>query len=248
MENNELIKRAEDLRERCERSCTVTHTNFLTPAESYELAQYFKNRAGCTLVFFGGSGECERKIAFFLPEYMDEESFDGAEYISAVKLMAYFGTPAHRDYMGAILGLGIGRERIGDIAVHDNTAFVFCVPSVRPLIMQLEKAGRVTVKAEEIQLDNVPVPERKVKEMTFTVSSMRLDAVTGGMFGISRTEAAKQIGMGLVSVNYSACEKPDHTVRAGDIITVRGRGKGSVTGTGGSSRKGRLFVYAEVLA
>ena len=248
MENNELIKRAEDLRERCERSCAVTRTNFLTPAESYELERYFKNRADCRLVLFGGNDECERKIAFFLPEYLDEESLDGEEYVSVVKLTAYFGTPAHRDYMGAILGMGIGRERIGDIIVRDNAAFVFCMPTVKPLVLQLEKAGRVTVKAEEIPLAEVPAVERKVKEMTFTVSSMRLDAVAGGMFNISRTEAAKQINMGLVSVNYSVCEKPDYSVKCGDIITVRGKGKGSVTGTGGNSRKGRLFVYAEVRA
>ena len=248
MENNELIKRAEDLRERCDRSCVVTHTSFLTPAESYELEQYFKNRADCKLYLFGGHAECERKIAFFLPEYLDAESFDEGEYISCLKLTAFFGTPAHRDYMGAILGLGIGRERIGDIWVQEDTATVFCVPSVKPLILDMEKAGRITVRAEEISLESIAAPERKVTEKSFTVSSMRLDAVAGGMFNISRTESAKLIGLGLVSVNYAVCEKPDHTVRVGDIITVRGKGKGSITGTGGNSRKGRLFVYAEVRA
>ena len=150
--------------------------------------------------------------------------------------------------MGAILGLGIGRERIGDIWVREDTAFVFCVPSVKPLIMELEKAGRVTVRPEEISLESVSAPEKKVTEKSFTVSSMRLDAVAGGMFNISRTESAKLVALGLVSVNYSVCEKPDRAVKVGDIITVRSKGKGSVTGTGGNSRKGRLFVYAEVRA
>lgn len=246
MENNELIKRAEDLRERCDRSCTVTHTSFLTPAESFELERYFKNRADCKLYLFGGNTECERKIAFFLPEYLDAASFDASEYISAVKFTAFFGTPAHRDYMGAILGLGIGRERIGDIWVRDDTAVVFCVPSVKPLVLETEKAGRVTVKPAEISLESITAPEKKSTEKSFTVSSMRLDAVAGGMFNISRTEAAKEIGLGLVSINYAVCEKPDRTVKVGDVITVRGKGKATVTGTGGNSRKGRLFVYAEV--
>lgn len=246
MENIELIKRAEDLRERCDRSCTVTHTSFLTPAESYEIEQHFKNRSDCKLYLFGGNEECERNLAFFLPEYLDEESFDASEYISAVKLTAFFGTPAHRDYMGAVLGLGIGRERIGDIWVQDNTATVFCVPSVKPLIMGIEKAGRITVKPVEISLESITAPEKRVTERSFTVSSMRLDAVAGGMFNISRTESAKQVSLGLVSVNYALCEKPDRTVKVGDVITVRGKGKGSITGTGGNSRKGRLFVYCEV--
>ena len=246
MENNELIKRAEDLLARCERSCTVTHTSFLTPAESYEIEQYFKNRADCKLYLFGGDGACERKIAFFLPDYLDAESFEADEYISAVKLTAYFGTPAHRDYMGAILGQGIGRERIGDIRVSGNEATVFCVPTVKTALLSMESAGRITVRAREIPLSEVEAPERKVWNLNFTVMSMRLDAIVGGMFSISRTEAAKQVALGNVSINYKVSEKTDFTVKEGDVISLRGKGKGKVTGTGGNSRKGRLFVYAEV--
>ena len=66
MENSELIKRAEDLAARCEKSGTVTHTGFLTPAERYELENWAK-RSGTALVFAGGSTECERTSAFFLP-------------------------------------------------------------------------------------------------------------------------------------------------------------------------------------
>ena len=75
--------------------------------------------------------------------------------------------------------------------------------------------------------------------------SMRLDAVTAGMFDLSRTEAAREIRLGNVSLNYEPTEKPDAQISAGDIISLRGAGKGSVTG--GTSRKGRLFVYAEIL-
>ena len=77
--------------------------------------------------------------------------------------------------------------------------------------------------------------------------SMRLDAILAGMFHVSRTEAARQIEAGAVSVNYEECLKADRIVHEGDVISLRGAGKGSVTGTGGTSRKGRLFVYAEIL-
>jgi len=78
------------------------------------------------------------------------------------------------------------------------------------------------------------------------VMSMRLDAVTAGMFSLSRTECAKQIALGNVSLNHVQCLKTDSGVKEGDIISLRGSGKGSITGTGGTSRKGRLFVYAEI--
>lgn len=245
MEKDELIKRAEDLSARCERSGCVTHTGFLTPAESYRLACW-QRQTGTPMVFSGGCDGCERTAAFFLPDYMEAEYFDPSEYIKAICLTAHFGTPGHRDYMGALLAMGIGREWLGDIWVQDSTAFVFCMPSVLRHLLSIDKVGRCGVSAQKVALDAVPAPKREVKSVSFSVMSPRLDAVTGGMFSLSRTESAKQIAAGNVTVNYEPCVKTDLPVREGDIISLRGAGKGKVTGTGGTSRKGRLFVYAEI--
>ena len=245
MENHELLKRAEDLCSRAERSGCVTHTGFLTPAERYQLENWAKH-SGCRLLFHGGGEDSERTAAFFLPDWLEEVAFDPAEYLSAMKLTAYFGTPAHRDYMGAVLGMGIGREWLGDIQVQGDTAYLFCMPSVLRHLLSLEKVGRVSVKAEELPLSEVPAPKRERKELSFSVMSLRLDAIVAGLFHLSRTEAARQIEAGAVSLNYEECLKTDHTVKEGDILSLRGAGKGKVTGTGGTSRKGRLFVYAEI--
>ena len=80
MENrNELLRRAEDLCRRCEKSGSVTHTAFLTPAERVELEAWARHNASCRVLFCGGAEESERCVAFFLPDWMDEESFDPAE-------------------------------------------------------------------------------------------------------------------------------------------------------------------------
>lgn len=246
MENEELIKRAEDLARRCERSGTVTSTGFLTPAEQYRIKQRLGSNALCRIVFSGGAEGCERAAAFFLPDYMEKEDFDAAEYIRAIELTAHFGAPGHRDYMGALLAMGIGREWMGDIWVEENRAYVFCLPSVLRHLLSLDKVGRCGVTAREIAPADVPARQLSTKSKSFSVMSMRLDAVTGGMFDISRTEAAKQIGAGNVNLNYEQCLKPDCPVREGDIVSLKGAGKGTVSGTGGTSRKGRLFVYADI--
>lgn len=245
MENSELIKRAEDLSARCRRSGRLTQTNFLTPAERYQLESWVK-RGGCEVIFSGGQEGCERTAAFFLPEWMKPESFDVSEYIRGIRVTAYFGTPGHRDYMGAVLGMGVGREWVGDIRVDGDEAYIFCLPGVERHLVTIDKVGRCGVKAAAVELSEVPEPVRQVKNVSFSVMSMRLDAVVGGMFDLSRTEAAKQIAYGNVSVNYSVSEKPDLAVKPGDVVSLRGAGKGTVTGTGGTSRKGRLFVYAEI--
>ena len=120
------------------------------------------------------------------------------------------------------------------------------MPSVLRHLLSIEKVGRVSVKTEELPLSEVPAPKRERKELSFSVMSLRLDAIVAGLFHLSRTEAARQIEAGAVSLNYEECLKTDHPVKEGDILSLRGAGKGKVTGTGGTSRKGRLFVYAEI--
>lgn len=245
MENSELLKRARDLAERCERSGTVCVSGFLSPAEQYEL----QTRLGyipCGLVFHGGGEACERAAAFFLPDYMTEDMLDVSEYICAMKLKAYFGQPGHRDYMGALLGMGIGREWLGDIQVEGDTAYVFCMKSVLRHLLSIEKAGRYTVKASQVPLEEVPARKVETESLSFSVMSPRLDAVAAGLFHLSRMEAAKQIAAGNVSLNYGQCLKADCIVKEGDILSLKGKGKGSISGMGGTSRKGRLFVYGEI--
>lgn len=243
---DELLRRAEDLCTRCERTATVTATPFLTPAEQYALTAWAKHRADCTVVLYGGHPNCERKAAFFLPFYLAPEDFDASEYLRAVRVTASFGAPGHRDYLGALLGLGVRREWIGDVLVFDNMAYVLCLPSVEEHLRTLEKVGRCGVKTASVALGDVPAPERRTKTVTFTVKSLRLDAAVAGLFGLSRTAAAERIRAGLASLNYSECLRTDAPVQVGDILSLRGAGKGAITDAGGISRKGRQFITAEL--
>ena len=244
MENSEFYRRIDDLSSRAERRGIVTRTAFLTPAEQYALQQYYH---GDGLLLTGGQPDCERQAAFFLPEFMTPEDLDIAEHIRAVRLEAHFGAPGHRDYLGAMLGLGITRESLGDIRIDGSTAYAFCLPTVAPVLLEeLKMVGRWGVTVTACALEDVPPPVRKVKALSFTVKSLRLDAVTGAMFGLSRTVAAEQIRMGLVSLNYNLCDKTDAPVQEGDVISLRGHGKGRLAALGGRSKKDRLFVEAEV--
>jgi len=110
MEAELFIRYIADLHDRCERNCSVTGTAFLTPAEQAEA-----ERAGyANMIFHGGVEGCERRAAFFLPYYMEREDFDPQEYLSAVKTVARFAAPGHRDFLGAVLALGVRREFLGD--------------------------------------------------------------------------------------------------------------------------------------
>ena len=240
MEKIELKKRLADLRSVCERFGRVTSGSFLTPAELYE-------NASCGAVFYGGYEDAERKIAVFLPEWMDAQDFDVSSCMSCLEVQSYFGVPTHRDYLGAILGLGISRDRIGDILVSGDRAYVICMRSVgTAIVSDLDKVGRVSVRVREIPFAELPAPERKTKTISFTVKSPRLDAVASDIFGISRTDAAQAIKQGLVTLNYYVTLKSDASVKENDIISLRGKGKAVVSEIGGRSRRDRIFITAEI--
>lgn len=243
--NEELIRRAEDLARRCERSGSVTHSVFLTPAEQYALRNWRPN-ADCAVVFHGGVADAERAAAFFLPEWMDETDFDPGETIRCVRVTAHFGAPGHRDYLGSLMGLGVRREWLGDILIQDSVAYVLCLHTVESQLLTLEKVGRCGVKTASVPLSEVPIPERKVRPVRFTVQSARFDAVLAGLFRLSRTAAAEHIRAGDASLNYAECLRPDAPVEPGDVLSLRGCGKAKVTDLGGQSRKGRQFLSGEV--
>lgn len=245
MEHEEILKRAEDLARRCGQRGIITNTGFLTPAERHAL-EHDPALRGARPLFHGGFPEAERTMAFFLPDWMEADELDPGEYIRALRVTAAFGEPGHRDFMGAILGMGVGREWVGDILVDGAEAIVLCQPSVLRHLLSLDKVGRCGVRTEELALSDIPALERRAEERRFTVMSARLDAVAAGLFRLSRTETARQIALGALRLNYEECLKPDAPVREGDVLSLRGAGKGRIAEIGGSSRKGRLFVTAEI--
>ena len=246
MEHEALQKRIDDLWRRCDKANTVTSTPFLTPAEQAAALQYARGLSGCRMLLHGGKPDCERRAAFFLPDWLEESDFTPDEWISALALEAFYGTPGHRHYLGALLALGVRREWVGDIWILGQLAWVFCLPSVAGQLSGLEQAGRVSVKTAIASLSDVPAPARKRREVKFTVQSLRFDAVLAETFRLSRTQATKLITAGAASLNYLPCLKNDAPVTEGDVISLKGHGKATLAEVGGRSRKDRLFLTVEV--
>lgn len=239
---SELQKRAMDLARRSLERGMVTCTAFLTPEEQAELlGLHLEN-----LVLWGGGPEAERRVAFFLPEYLTAETLEPGDYVALLHARTPFASPSHRDYLGAILGLGIQRERLGDILVDGENAWIYCLaPVAEHIRLNLDKVGRAGAQVERAALDAAPQVERRRRPVSFTVKSLRLDSVVAGGFKLSRTEAQGLIAGGAAQVNHQTELRPDRAVAAGDVISLRGRGKFDLE-TGGESRKGRIFVTAQV--
>ena len=206
---------------------------------------------GTKACWMGGCLDAERKRLFFLPSYLSEEGFlaqekEASDYIVSLRISPIGGKFAipltHRDYLGAIMGLGIKRDALGDLRVENNAARVFALPNIAKEI----KTNLTLVKTE-----SVAVTEEKLFSPGFALSyeeevvslpSLRLDALLSGAFPLSRTLAKKHLEEGNVTFNGSVATKADVMVQEGDVISLRGKGKIRLMGEEGTSRKGRILL------
>ena len=147
----------------------------------------------------------------------------------------------HRDILGAVLALGIEREIVGDII--ESPLALICLPELSGFITEhLTKAGRATIHLSEMDLCELSSRAEELSAKTDTVASLRLDAVLGSAFGLSRGKASALIETGRVSLNHELCQQTAKEVGEGAILSVRGMGRAKLLEIGGLSKKGRRCI------
>ena len=244
-EDRLLLARIWDKWEQTERKSIPTATVFLSPREQ-QLAQALLNAAGVRsgYIFDGGYADAERRLLLFLPEWMEAPAGDELAFLRA----SFHGEEGltHRDILGSLMGLGVQRERVGDILVSPHSADIVAAPSLREFFLrEWTQAGRVKLTAEEIGRAELSVPQAQVKVIRDTVSSLRLDAVAAAAFSMSRGRAAEWIAAGKVHLDHVPCLKPDQAVAEGAVLTARGLGRARLVQVGGLSKKGRTGITVE---
>ena len=244
-EDRLLLARIWDKWEQTERKSIPTATVFLSPREQ-QLAQALLNAAGVRsgYIFDGGYADAERRLLLFLPEWMEAPAGDELAFLRA----SFHGEEGltHRDILGSLMGLGVQRERVGDILVSPHSADIVAAPSLREFFLrEWTQAGRVKLTVSEVEREALLLPQVQVKIIRDTVSTPRLDAVVSSAFSISRGKAAELIAAGRVNLNHTPCLKPDKLVEEGAVLTARGLGKARVAALGGLTKKGRMGVTIE---
>ncbi len=238
-----LARRARDLADAADRNGRVTATKFLTEEETAFLAGFCR-REGIRAVFDGGRPGAERRVALFLPFWADEESAGEDSPVAALRFSWGGGEVlTHRDFLGALMAAGVRRDAVGDIAVAEGEAFVVCLTDVAGFIAEtVTSAGRARVRAVPARREEIPAPADDGTEVTVSLASLRLDAVTAAGWRLSREDAKALILSGAVSVDHVPAEKPDAELGEGSLVSVRGKGRLRVTALRGNTRRGRLAV------
>ena len=219
------------------------NTCFLSPRE-LEMARYlFGDVPG--LYAFGGYADAERKMLIYLPEYLEADALYDPDS-PCVCLRASFyqaDSPSHRDFLGALMGAGIGRETVGDICMGKSQCDFFVTAEMAPHLLQsFTSAGRTKLHLSQIPLTQAQIPEPEVREIKDTLASLRLDSVISSGFRIGRSLASQYISAGKASIDGLPCEKPDKPVAEGSRVSVRGLGKIRLVQINGKTKKDRISV------
>lgn len=240
-----LLGRVWDKYDQCRRKNIPVCTEFLSPQEQ-AAAQRLLHMLGAEdgYVFWGGYDGAERRQIHFLPDWQDTPDYGTVRCLRCTFYEP--GRLTHRDFLGSLMGLGLTREKIGDILVAEQSADVIVSSTVADhLLREWNAAGRTALRVTEIEASELNVPVQKTKVLRDTVSSLRLDSVLSVGFSTSRGRASEAVEAGRVQVNWADCQKPDRLLRQGDVITVRGAGKCRLTEVGGATKKGRIFITVD---
>ncbi|RAP76639.1 RNA-binding protein [Paenibacillus montanisoli] len=239
-----FVDRASEWVERAAFGHEVKVTDFLDPRQAEIVTSLVNRRPDVALRLTGGYAGAERKRAIITPDYRDPEN--EPEGIAVIAVTG--GTQGHLeldhgDYLGALLGLGIKRDRIGDLHVHEDGCHCLVVEEIADYInIQLRQVHRVHVLTDILPLQQLRPAAQAMEEMSLSVASLRLDGIASDVHRISRSKIVDPIRAGRCRVNWKVEEDPSAQLKAGDVVSMQGLGRFKVLLVEGVTKKGRLRV------
>ena len=247
-----LLAQILDKIELCENKNKIEYTDFLDMAQS-ELVQKFINKIKIeNYLIYGGFEEAERKMFVIYPEKFNidvvKKNLSNIVQIIRIQLPDDLkGKYTHREYLGAVIKLGVKREKVGDIIVDNDGADIIIDKDISKFLEQnlgeLTRFSKSTITVENIEKLR-PVHIKK-EELEIIVSSLRLDNIISELARCSRNKALDIINMERVFINFQNETKKTKQIKVGDMITIRGKGRFYIKEIIGQTKSGRMIIKIE---
>ena len=249
---NDIRHRLTELAVRAERTGSFVYTDFLSMAQLSVFAKMGRQEIPTDSLVFGGCDNNDSCMIRF-GDAIDETEGSPEDFpitiLKVAPVQAKFADDlTHRDFLGSILGLGIEREKTGDILISDNTAYAFVHRDIADYIadnLEYVRHTHVSVsRVAELPADLRPRFEKR----TVIVSSNRIDAIISKLYNLSREQSIRLITEARVFVNGAEISSNSKQLKEGDVVSVRGFGKWIFRGETGKTRKDRLCIAVDVYA
>jgi len=241
-EEREFVDRALEWIDRAVRRHEKRVTGFLDPRQADIVSSLAAREPEAALLMEGGYEGAERRVAVIAPAYMPPAPEDaGIRLVSVTSEDARFSELKHGDFLGALLGLGLRRDRIGDIHPHPGFCHVMAAGDLAEYIaLHLRQVHRVNVTAEIVPLERLQVSEPRLAPLHLSVASMRLDGIVSDVVRMSRAKVVEPIRAGRCRVNWRIVEDPSHQLKVGDVVSLKGFGRFKILQSEGTTRSGRI--------
>jgi RNA-binding protein YlmH len=242
-----FVERSLEILGQVERTHIVRLTDFLDPRQFAILRSLTSQVRDVKVEGNGGYPEAERVRALVFPEYITPAAEDFGLALVEIKGDQRFVKLQHRDVMGALLHIGLKREKFGDILLDElGCQTVIAKEIVEFARSQVTQIHRIPVELVSVPWTQLRPPVRNLAEKSITVASPRLDAVLGEVYHLSRAKALVPIRGGKVKVNWKVVDDPSHLVQAGDVLSLAGMGRCKVLDVSGTTRSGRIRLTVGV--
>ncbi|WP_068616391.1 YlmH family RNA-binding protein [Paenibacillus tuaregi] len=222
----------------------VKLTDFLDPRQIFILDSLARRHPDVTVRLDGGYEGAERVRALVAPDYRDLSTESMKLKVLAISsLDQKLDSLEHGDYMGALLSLGLKRDKIGDIHVlEDGCNVIVAEETAEYLSTHLRQVHRVNVYTEIKDLDQLRIAAQKLEPLDLTVASLRLDGIVSDAFRLSRSKVLIPIKAGRCRVNWRTEEDPSKPLQEGDVVSLQGFGRFKILELDGVTKKGRYRV------
>lgn len=227
----------------------IVNTEFLTIYQREIIEKELNKVKLKNYMFFGGYAEAEGKLLIVYPEKLDIEIVQRnlKNIIRAIKIKLpkeVVGNYTHRDYLGAVMQIGLNRDRIGDIIVYEDEAYIFVLEeNTKYIASSLESIKKFSKSIIEIiDYNEVPIKEAEFEKIEISISSMRLDNVVSSIAKISRKKALELLLDEKIFVNAKVETKSTKVLKENDILVIRGKGKFIISNISENDRKNKMFL------
>ncbi|GGE66187.1 RNA-binding protein [Priestia taiwanensis] len=242
-EERTFIDHVLEWKQQVEYSYTSKLTDFLDPREQYIVRSLVGGNDEINVSFFGGHDTSERKRALLVPAYVEPMEDDFSLLLLEVKYASKFHTITHPQLLGALMGIGLKRQKYGDIIISNDAVQLVVSKEVASFVeMNVTSVGRAKVAIESIPFSTIHTVKEVWQEGRGTITSFRLDVVLAEIFHLSRQKVQMLIKGGAVKVNHKIVEQPSFECGEDDLFSVRGYGRCKMLSIEGQTKRDKWKI------
>ena len=201
--------------------------------------------------FMSLNEESEYKLLVFYNDFNENELNDYLSKRISLLLIEFKNKKfkenlTHRDYLGALMNLGIEREFLGDILIKEEGAYVYVLNEILEIILNdLTKVKHTDVIVKKVDNNQINL-SYEFEEKMINVSSNRLDSIIGEIYGLSRADSKDLIMKDLVKISSKNHINPSTELKNNDRVSVYKKGKFIFLKEDGFSKKGRMYIKVKI--